>query len=234
MPHRVYDRLGRRGTLSRKVLCRGRVRRYLTGMAVVMSRRSLVALPLLTWARPSVAATLGFGTLYGPITAAGVQLTPQALALVGQRVTLPGFMAPPLKPEPDFFVLTRTPTSTCPFCTSGADWPVDSRCRSNPSSDLRCRQGRRPRQAGASRASPGSCDRPRTTRPSPAPETGPRCHAAPPRHAHAALQSKSARPHPLPGRLRRGSIALAQRSRPPSSRWDPVRLAAPAPARASQ
>lgn len=94
-------------------------------MPVVVSRRSLIALPLLTWARPSAAATLGFGTLYGPITAAGVQLTPQALALVGQRVTIPGFMAPPLKPEPDFFVLTRTPTSTCPFCSSGADWPID-------------------------------------------------------------------------------------------------------------
>ena len=68
---------------------------------------------------------LGFGGLYGPTTADGVQLTPGARALVGQRVTIPGFMAPALKADADFFVLTRTPMSTCPFCSSGGDWPVD-------------------------------------------------------------------------------------------------------------
>lgn len=32
-------------------------------------------------------------------------------------------MAPPLKAEADFFVLTREPVALCPFCQSDADWP---------------------------------------------------------------------------------------------------------------
>jgi len=34
-------------------------------------------------------------------------------------------MAPPLKPEAKFFVLTRRPVALCPFCQSDADWPSD-------------------------------------------------------------------------------------------------------------
>ena len=34
-------------------------------------------------------------------------------------------MAPPLKAEATFFVLTRMPMSVCPFCESEADWPSD-------------------------------------------------------------------------------------------------------------
>ena len=93
-----------------------------TGM--IARRTTFLSLLTAPWTRAR-AATLDFSNLYGPTTAAGVQLTPGALALVGTRVTIPGFMAPALKPEADFFVLTRTPTSTCPFCNSGADWPVD-------------------------------------------------------------------------------------------------------------
>ena len=36
-----------------------------------------------------------------------------------------GYMAPPLKPEADFFVMTKEPVSLCPFCQSDADWPLD-------------------------------------------------------------------------------------------------------------
>ena len=36
-----------------------------------------------------------------------------------------GYMAPPLKPEIDFFVLTRRPMSVCPFCETEAEWPID-------------------------------------------------------------------------------------------------------------
>ena len=43
--------------------------------------------------------------------------------LSGQRVTIKGFMAPPLKAEAAFFVLTREPVALCPFCQSDADWP---------------------------------------------------------------------------------------------------------------
>ena len=34
-------------------------------------------------------------------------------------------MAPPLKAESRFFVLTKMPMSVCPFCESDADWPDD-------------------------------------------------------------------------------------------------------------
>lgn len=70
-------------------------------------------------------STLTFDTLYGPPTASGIALSPAAQALVGDVVTLRGFMAPPLKPELSMFVLTRYPMSTCPFCSSAADWPPD-------------------------------------------------------------------------------------------------------------
>jgi hypothetical protein len=36
-----------------------------------------------------------------------------------------GYMAPPLKPALDFFVLTRVPLALCPFCASDAQWPED-------------------------------------------------------------------------------------------------------------
>ena len=43
----------------------------------------------------------------------------------GQRITVEGFMAPPLRADSNFFVLTRRPMATCPFCSSAADWPTD-------------------------------------------------------------------------------------------------------------
>ncbi|WP_138465641.1 hypothetical protein [Poseidonocella sp. HB161398] len=48
-----------------------------------------------------------------------------AQELQGQRITVPGFMAPPLKAESRFFVLTKMPMSYCPFCESEAEWPDD-------------------------------------------------------------------------------------------------------------
>lgn len=48
-----------------------------------------------------------------------------ALSLEDGVVTAPGFMAPPLKAEAEFFVLTKMPTATCPFCESAAQWPDD-------------------------------------------------------------------------------------------------------------
>ena len=48
-----------------------------------------------------------------------------ALAHEGQEVTVSGFMAPPLKAESDFFVLTKRPMAVCPFCEPGTTWPRD-------------------------------------------------------------------------------------------------------------
>ena len=55
----------------------------------------------------------------------GDELSEQTLALKDQTVRMTGYMAPPLKPEVRFFVLTKLPMSVCPFCESEAQWPDD-------------------------------------------------------------------------------------------------------------
>ncbi|KAA5606439.1 hypothetical protein F1188_06110 [Roseospira marina] len=46
-----------------------------------------------------------------------------ALANEGRRITVEGYMAPPLKADARFFVLTKMPMATCPFCEPGVEWP---------------------------------------------------------------------------------------------------------------
>ena len=65
------------------------------------TRRLLLPTPALL-IRPARAAALPFGALRGATTAADGRLTPQAMALIGSRVTIPGFMAPPLNPKLGF------------------------------------------------------------------------------------------------------------------------------------
>ncbi|WP_269585692.1 hypothetical protein [Roseibium sp. Sym1] len=48
-----------------------------------------------------------------------------AKSLEGRRITVDGFMAPPLKAEIRFFVLTKKPLAVCPFCETEAEWPDD-------------------------------------------------------------------------------------------------------------
>lgn len=48
-----------------------------------------------------------------------------AETLDGERITVEGFMAPPLKADSNFFVLTKMPMSVCPFCETAAEWPDD-------------------------------------------------------------------------------------------------------------
>ncbi|WP_169169862.1 hypothetical protein [Acidovorax sp. SRB_24] len=45
-----------------------------------------------------------------------------AKQLNGKTVSIQGFMAPHLKVESDFFVLSNTPVETCPFCASEDEW----------------------------------------------------------------------------------------------------------------
>lgn len=49
----------------------------------------------------------------------------RAQSLAGQAVRVEGFMAPPLMEKAAFFVLTKMPMATCPFCESEAEWPDD-------------------------------------------------------------------------------------------------------------
>lgn len=46
-------------------------------------------------------------------------------SLAGKRVEVRGFMAPPLKADGNFIVLTRSPVEVCPFCAAVTDWPID-------------------------------------------------------------------------------------------------------------
>lgn len=55
----------------------------------------------------------------------GLALSDKLLSLDGQEVVIEGYMAPPLKAELDWFVLTRIRLSYCPFCSTAADWPDD-------------------------------------------------------------------------------------------------------------
>jgi hypothetical protein len=55
----------------------------------------------------------------------GLAMSDKLMSLDGVDVVMEGYMAPPLKPELDWFVLTRIRLEFCPFCSSGADWPMD-------------------------------------------------------------------------------------------------------------
>lgn len=90
-----------------------------------MNRRHLLlaaaALPLVPARAIAAPETLKFRDLY----VRGRELTERAKSLDGQTVEMIGYMAPPLKPEISFFVLTKLPMSTCPFCETEAQWPDD-------------------------------------------------------------------------------------------------------------
>ncbi len=91
-----------------------------------ISRRTFLLLPALLLPRLVHATeSLSFDTLYKSVGVFGIKYSDKALALKGQSVQMRGYMAPPLKPESNFFVLTSEPVSVCPFCASDAEWPVD-------------------------------------------------------------------------------------------------------------
>jgi hypothetical protein len=71
------------------------------------------------------AQALSFDGLYKSRGVRGLEFSDALLALRGQRVAITGFMAPPLKADSTFFVLTAQPMAICPFCASDADWPDD-------------------------------------------------------------------------------------------------------------
>ena len=54
-----------------------------------------------------------------------MSFSPLARGLEGERIAVAGFMAPPLRAESTFFVLTKMPMAVCPFCEPGQTWPDD-------------------------------------------------------------------------------------------------------------
>jgi hypothetical protein len=92
----------------------GKRRHFLFSLAALLASPLLHAAELLT-----------FDGLYKSNTVLGLKFADRTLELKGRSVRLRGFMAPPLKPESNFFVLTREPVAVCPFCSSDGEWPVD-------------------------------------------------------------------------------------------------------------
>lgn len=91
----------------------------------MINRRALLSAAALTGLLPVrsafAATTVDFSDLYERQTV----FSSLAESLNGSTVEMTGFMAPPLKAEATFFVLSRMPMSVCPFCESEADWPSD-------------------------------------------------------------------------------------------------------------
>ena len=92
-------------------------RSFLRGCAGAWLFLAAAPLPV---ARAATTA-VGFDDLYERETV----LTAKLEALNGQEVEMVGYMAPPLKAEAAFFVLTRTPMAVCPFCETEMQWPDD-------------------------------------------------------------------------------------------------------------
>jgi len=103
-----------------------------SGEGIIDSRRRFLQLLGLTLAaagiaRPARAAPerLTFAELYGEVDVLGLSFSERTKALAGAEVAMRGYMAPPLKADGDFFVLTPEPVALCPFCQSYEDWPAD-------------------------------------------------------------------------------------------------------------
>ena len=93
-----------------------------------VTRRSLLRLACVTpFLAPlvSIQAWAAEGISFADIAIGDDTFTDKAKTLAGTLVEMRGYMAPPLKPEVDFFVLTSLPTAVCPFCDSAATWPDD-------------------------------------------------------------------------------------------------------------
>jgi hypothetical protein len=87
-----------------------------------LTRRTFVAAACLA---PLGRADAAERVSFAAIVINGGDFTDRAKRLAGKVVEMRGYMAPPLKPEVNFFVLTPLPTAVCPFCDSEASWPDD-------------------------------------------------------------------------------------------------------------
>ncbi|MDP9838441.1 hypothetical protein J2T09_003209 [Neorhizobium huautlense] len=85
----------------------------------------IASLPLLATGTRAQAANsdITFDELYGKVSVLGLEFSEKVKQLNGRKIAMRGFMAPPLKAEAQFFVLTEIPMSICPFCSTDSDWP---------------------------------------------------------------------------------------------------------------
>ena len=68
---------------------------------------------------------LRFTDIYATVGAIGLTLTERAKDLAGTPVRVRGYMAAPIAERDDFFVMTRAPIFSCPFCDPDIGWPDD-------------------------------------------------------------------------------------------------------------
>lgn len=90
-----------------------------------LTRRVLIGLGLTAFAAPSVLRAQDAPIKVRELYNKDQTMSDLALARQGERVTFEGYMAPPLKAESSFFVLTKRPMAVCPFCETEAEWPDD-------------------------------------------------------------------------------------------------------------
>ena len=85
----------------------------------------LVIVIALSASRAYSSERITFKEMYSGASSLGIVLSDKLKSLNGKTVEMQGFMAPPLKPTLNFFVLTSVPMSICPFCSTDSDWPDD-------------------------------------------------------------------------------------------------------------
>jgi hypothetical protein len=68
---------------------------------------------------------LDFREVYATTGVIGLRIADRAKELARQPVRIRGYMAPPIAAAAGYFVLTRSPVITCPFCDPDASWPDD-------------------------------------------------------------------------------------------------------------
>lgn len=90
-----------------------------------MNRRRFLALAASLGSLPTLLRAQTPELEMRELYAEGSTFSDLARSLDGQAVVVIGYMAPPLKADTTFFVLTRQPMAVCPFCETEADWPED-------------------------------------------------------------------------------------------------------------
>ena len=90
-----------------------------------MQRRSFLAATAGLLATPSLLRAQDGPVKLRELYARDGSFSEMAQEMAGERLTFEWFMAPPLKAESRFFVLTKMPMSVCPFCETEAEWPDD-------------------------------------------------------------------------------------------------------------
>ncbi|MFB2532163.1 hypothetical protein ACEYYB_07655 [Paracoccus sp. p4-l81] len=90
-----------------------------------MNRRRLLAMAPLMMAPGLLRAEADTPIRLRDLYNKDLTFSDRALAAQGKTLTVAGFMAPPLKADSVFFVLTNRPMAVCPFCEPGMPWPDD-------------------------------------------------------------------------------------------------------------